>query len=267
MKFTDRKTGASACFWGKLDRTLMNRYVQGGIESIELSFSYGYYYGELDFIGHASALKSDAADCGLELWSIHLPFSGDLDISHFDDAKRAFAMKANLELIAAASKAGIGVAVVHPSSEPIPESDREKRLALSLANLRILTEAAGIAGMRLAVENLPRTCLCNHSREVAYLLAAIPGLGVAFDTNHLLIQDNVEFIRAVGSRIITLHVSDYDFIDERHWLPFEGKNDWKTIITALDEAGYDGPWMYEVGSKGIYEPGHLKENYMKLSRL
>jgi sugar phosphate isomerase/epimerase len=90
---------------------------------------------------------------------------------------------------------------------------------------------------------------------------------VAYDTNHLLIQDNVEFIEAVGGRIITLHVSDYDFIDERHAMPLEGKNDWKAIISALEEAGYNGPWLYEISSKGKYEPRDLKENHIKLSQL
>ncbi len=267
MKIADLKTGASSCFWGKIDRDLMRRYMHGGIDCIELSFSYKYFYGDLDFINRAAELKDDAAETGLELWSIHLPFSGDLDISHFDDSKRSFTMKTNFELIEAASKAGIKIVVVHPSSEPISDADRAKRLEYSKANLRILTEKAKQSGMRLAVENLPRTRLCNHSREMACLLDAIPDLYVVYDTNHLLIQDNVEFIKAVGNRIITLHVSDYDFVDERHQLPLEGKNDWKAIITALDEAGYEGPWMYEVASKGIYEPGDLKENQIKLSQL
>jgi sugar phosphate isomerase/epimerase len=60
----------------------------------------------------------------------------------------------------------------------------------------------------------------------------------------------VAFVEAIGSRIITLHVSDYDFIDERHLLPGEGKNDWAAIVDALERADYAGPWMYEVGSLG-----------------
>lgn len=267
MKCNAWKTGASACFYGKIDRDRMRQYSDGGIACIELSFSYDYMYGELDFIRRAAELKKEAAETGLELWSIHLPFSGSLDISHFDDAKRDFTMKTNIELIEAASRAGIKVAVVHPSSEPISVNDREKRMEHSKNNLRILAQTAKNAGMRLAVENLPRTCLCNHSSEILFLLDGIDDLYVAFDTNHLLVQDNVEFIKAIGSRIITLHVSDYDFVDERHQLPLEGKNDWKAIISALESIGYNGPWMYEVGSKGICTPRDLKENHIKLSLL
>ena len=32
----------------------------------------------------------------------------------------------------------------------------------------------------------------------------------------------------------------YDFINEKHWLPLEGKNDWETILSALEEIGYAG---------------------------
>ena len=53
-------------------------------------------------------------------------------------------------------------------------------------------------------------------------------------------------IRAVGGRIITTHISDYDFKNERHWLPGEGKADWKGIISTLREVGYKGPWLYEL---------------------
>ena len=50
----------------------------------------------------------------------------------------------------------------------------------------------------------------------------------------------------MGGRIITLHVSDYDFVDERHLLPGEGKNPWGEILRALEEVGYDGRFTYEV---------------------
>ena len=41
--------------------------------------------------------------------------------------------------------------------------------------------------------------------------------------------------------------SDYDDINERHWLPGEGKVDWTALYNALREVGYNGVWMYELG--------------------
>jgi sugar phosphate isomerase/epimerase len=44
---------------------------------------------------------------------------------------------------------------------------------------------------------------------------------VCFDTNHLLKESSEDFARAVGPHIVTLHVSDYDGKDERHWMAGE----------------------------------------------
>ena len=47
-------------------------------------------------------------------------------------------------------------------------------------------------------------------------------------------------------RLISLHISDYDFINERHWLPGEGKLDWQAILNAFKNIGYNGVWLYEI---------------------
>ena len=91
--------------------------------------------------------------------------------------------------------------------------------------------------------------------EVKKLISADERLRVCFDTNHLLPGDGAEFIRAFADKIITIHVSDYDFINEKHWLPGEGKVDWQSIYNTLKEVGYKGPWLYEVtfGTPGARE--------------
>ena len=99
------------------------------------------------------------------------------------------------------------------------------------------------------MEDLPRTCLGNTADNILRLISANDKLRVCFDTNHLLTDDNVHFIEKVGSKIITLHVSDYDFTDEKHWLPGEGLNDWNAIYAALQKVNYGGVWMYEIGRK------------------
>jgi sugar phosphate isomerase/epimerase len=60
-----------------------------------------------------------------------------------------------------------------------------------------------------------------------------------------------------------VHMSDYDFVDEKHWLPGWGDNNWNNIILSLIEAGYDGPFMYEV-IKPFTSIEGLKDNYENL---
>ena len=98
----------------------------------------------------------------------------------------------------------------------------------------------------LCVENLPRTCLGRDSSDILALLSADARLRVCFDTNHLLEEDAIDFIRAVGNKILTIHVSDYDRLNERHWLAGEGCVDWPSLYSALLSTGYSGAWLYEV---------------------
>ena len=54
------------------------------------------------------------------------------------------------------------------------------------------------------------------------------------------------YLRSLGGKIATVHISDYDFVNERHWLPLEGNIDWAELMKGLDDIGYNGAFMYEV---------------------
>ena len=268
MNYTQKlKRGTSCCFGGQLTEENLPLYKSAGIEAVEISFP------------NVEALKASTAICdglyknyGIELWSIHLPFSRKLDISIVDDEARNFIIETNLALIEEASKYGVKVAVLHPSSEPITDEDRPARLRRSKEAIITLRKQCDKFGMTLAVENLPRTCLCNRSAEMIELLKDT-GASIVFDTNHSLVEDNVEFLAALansGIKIASLHISDFDGIDERHRLPGEGINKWNELFAILEKVGYSGPMMYEVPKKpktveNEYTYEILKENQTKLA--
>ena len=233
-----------------------------GIHEIELSSGkLAPFYEVLDYPAKAKDYSALAASCGVRISSIHLPFApfSQIDPSTRNPEKRAFLLEKQTELIRAAGDAGIGIAVIHPSGEPYPEEERAERLACACGVLEQLTRVATESGMVLALENLPRTCLGRSSEEMLYFLDRIPELRACFDTNHSLSEDNVHFIRALGDRIVTLHVSDYDGVDEKHWLPGEGINNWSAMIGALEEVGYTGRFLYELGGKPEYR--QIRANY------
>ena len=242
------KKGTSLCFTGSLSAESLAELKECGIDAVEFSFSKARYYDEFDFVHRAQEYADRVKAAGLEWWSLHLPFSRTLDITNLNDAERDEIVQINTEMILAAGKAGCKVAVLHPSSEPISDDVRPQRLAYSRENIIRLREACDSVGMELAVENLPRTCLCNRSAEMIELLRDTEA-GVVFDTNHSLAEENVAFLRALtdaGLEILSLHISDYDFVDERHRLPGDGINDWKGILAELERVNYRGPLMYEV---------------------
>lgn len=216
-------------------------YKEAGVKIVELSIS-SNAYKTLDF----DMLKSLSQKYGVSVLSFHLPFMpfNEIDISHPDYCE--YSINYLSSLIDKATSIGIYRFIIHPSGEPIDEDKRAERMACAKKSLYVLQEFAGKRGATICVENLPRTCLGRNSDDILELLTAHPDLKACFDTNHLLSEDPIKFIKKIGSKIITTHISDYDFINERHWLPGEGKLDWQAILGALKEIGYSGPWMYEI---------------------
>lgn len=235
------KIGLSTCS-KTIDDSLFAEYRAAGIAAMEISV-HKTKYDEIDY----DLLAAASARHGVKLWSYHLPFApfAQLDLSRPALVEQTLARFE--QLIGRASAIGIKRFIVHPSTEPIPPEERGARLACAKESLARLAEIAAGYGAVIAVEDLPRTCLGNCSAEIEELISAHPALRVCFDTNHLLGEDPVNFIHRLGDKIITLHVSDYDFVDERHWLPGEGKLDWQAVLQALREVGYSGPWLYELG--------------------
>ena len=184
-----------------------------------------------------------AKEAGIELWSVHIPFARELDISAPDEAKRLTALSLLIPSIDLAKEWGAQVIVVHGSSEPNEDSSRPARI---LACAKSLAEIQTLAGsIRVALENLPRTCIARDAAETVPLSASCSG--ICFDVNHLLIESHEEFMKTAAPHVITTHLSDYDGLDEKHWMPGAGVVPWKQIYDTLTSVGYDGPWLFELG--------------------
>ena len=214
-----------------------------GVDVIEISMDEAPLR-ELDW--HETARL--AAETGVGIWSIHLPFRGitPLDPAALSAEVRAHTLACFTEFMQHAAEAGTRVAVVHPSLEPTAPAERAERIEYSKESLARLADAAAACGMVVAVEDLPRTCLANTAEELFELLSADARLRVTFDVNHLLYGTHERFVELLGEKIVTTHISDYDFKNERHWLPGEGKIDWLRLTALLENAGYAGPWLYEL---------------------
>ena len=238
---TDRKqwrTGVSACFVGKIDEGVMEEYAKAEVKSMELSFGWNpaYYLEKVDW----SQIPTWSRNTGTEVWSVHLPCSLAINESN---------LKSDIEILERAGDAGVKVALVHPSGEPIHDGNRLAMLEKSSEQFTELCKAAKRTGITVAVEDLPRTCLGNCHEDIQFFLDRNPELRICFDTNHLLKESNEEFIRAVGDKIVTLHVSDFDYVDEKHAFPGDGMIDWKSLQYELERVDYNGPFMYELTPK------------------
>lgn len=225
----------------EINEAMFKSYSEAGISQMEVSVNKALSEA-LDF----EKLLEWSKKYGVELYSFHLPFMpfADIDISHPQLAEKS--VEYLKYYIDKGTKIGINKYIIHPSGEPINENDREARMKIAKESLSILADYADKKGAVICVENLPRTCLGRDSKDILELLSANEKLLACFDTNHLLAENATDFIKAVGKKIVTLHVSDYDFKNERHWLPGEGLVDWQSIISAIKEINYSGSWLYEI---------------------
>lgn len=231
----------------ELDETSFMKLKEAGIDAIEIAKPADEYHSINYKEVEALARKYD-----IDLWSYHLPLQFDplpeINPASLDKEIRKNTINYLSELVRKGADIGIDKFVIHASGEPV-RVEREAKRKYALEVLDILAELAHQNGAVICVEDLPRSCLGNTAEDMLSLLAANDKLKVCFDTNHLLMDNNINFMDKLADKIVTLHVSDYDFINERHWLPGEGKIDWIEFMKKFNTIGYKGVWMYEVSLK------------------
>ncbi len=237
----------------------MRQYAENGIEVMELALS-KHEYDDADY----QYFKKVADDAGVEIRSFHLPFSpGErVNPANPDEAIFRSTVDTDKRLIEKAALLGCKIAVIHACRGPVSDADRPVWISQAQRTLSILAEFASGFGIQIAVENQPRNALVGTSADLLEILKADDRIGICFDVNHLMKEreDHISFMKACGHKIVTTHISDYDFLNERHWLPGEGQIDWQMLVKGLKEVGYRGPWVYELGfdsGKTINRPRQL----------
>lgn len=194
-----------------------------------------------------AALQQMARGKGPRVNSLH---AGDRDISALVESSRRLAVEETLQGISLACELGAPLIVIHPSDEPVKPEDRTRRLVQAGRSLVEVADAARRNGVKLAVEMLPRTCLCNTAQELEQLVGPLPQdvFGVCIDTNHLMsnYRSLCDTIIRFKDRLLEIHCSDYDGVDEKHALPGTGVVDWVAVMRTIRDIGFAGPLNYEV---------------------
>lgn len=201
-------------------------------------------------------------ETGLAVNSIHVPFSGTMDISSENKSDRQATIDAAKFCIEKLAQLKGRCIVIHPSWEPVEDHERARRLDLCRSSLDVIGTYAISENIQIAVEHLPRACLGNTSLEITQLVESLNGknFGICQDVNHCNLQEDlVKATVSYGQRIITVHISDNDGIDERHWMPGLGVIAWKEWMQTLVNAGYTFPFTYELTPWCIDEPEMIQK--------
>ena len=146
--------------------------------------------------------------------------------------------------------------VPNPQSIPSPDDPQlPGRIRDAVRrSLDELVPIAGQAGTRILVENMPFRCAFPFMSmsELRPLVDDYPAaqLGLVLDTGHAWTArlDPADEIRRAGSRLGGTHLQDVDrdAPDDQHWAPTHGDLEWESILAALAEVQYNGPWTFEV---------------------
>ena len=247
-----RELGITSVFFRDPSAENWRSMREAGILNVEICYRDSFRMDEMIRTGDTA--YRNAREAGMRPATAHLPFLQPWDISSLNIAERRQAIADQIKLIDHFSELAIPLAVMHPSFEPIDPEERPERLKRSADAIAQIGKHAAGRGVRLAVENLPRTCLGNTSEEILFLTDYGRSCGVCMDVNHLLQESHEHFIHNAGAYMIHMHLSDYDFEDEKHWLPGTGGIDWKQLRTLIDEACYAGNYLVEI-REGSAVPG------------
>ena len=225
---------------GSISPERMERFAKAGLDVVEFS-------GNPETVDWAGVARA-AAETGVEFRSIHLPFIRE-NVMTKDPEEWKRVLDRYRQCLDYCAAGGGKIAVVHPGNAVPPEAERESYLRSSIDHMGLLTEECKARGLILAVENMPNG-LCRTAAEAARILVSLPDLRFCFDTNHLLRNTHEDFIKTVAHRMVTTHISDFDFVTEKHWFPLQGQINWRTVISVLDSVGYAGPFVYETMPMG-----------------
>ena len=202
---------------------------------IELSYSDSPTMDELSNL--ITAIQSDNNMNGIEITSVHFPFFPFGKFQYKDLQICREAIDFLKSFMKTAAQLHPKHFTFHPSIEPIAPEDRTLLITNTRKVIEESAETAAELGASFNVELLPRTCIGNTPEEILALTDGIPEAGICFDVNHLTFENGAarvpEFIDRLRDRIRTFHLSDYDSIDESHWLPGIGLLNWPQVMDAI----------------------------------
>ncbi len=214
---------------------------------------------EAEYYARLEEGMEDVLRLGMAVNGIHMSFGRSWDISSLDESVRRQAVEKSKSIFDRTGMLDPYCYIFHPSFEPISEEKREEHIE---AVIRSVRELSSETDTLICLETLPRSCLMNTSLEAIRIIDSIdlPGVKVCVDVNHFLKEKSEDAVLALGDRIATTHISDHDYVNERHMMPGCGLIDWMGLIGAFEKIGYNGVFNYEVEGTGF----DVKENYRAL---
>ena len=195
----------------------------------------------------------------VEISSIHIPFMPFVEWAYASpvEAVRRRAAKKVLAWLEGTRDCRCKLYTLHGSGEPVADADRKASLAALRRTLEEILPFFVETNACVNVELLPRSCIGRTPEELEEAVAGFPeaNVGICFDVNHLCgAPERVpEYLKRLAPRLRSLHLSDYDGVDECHWYPGLGTLDWPAIMAEVRKVPQELLLIFE--SAGFLQTG------------
>ena len=230
-----------------------------GFDTVDVDVCTTYNPFELDQM--LDEICGKIKNSGVSVNAFHMPFGVPwMDLTCPWEEDRVEMVKWMISAIEKMNSVNPFAYVFHPGTTKVSDAAREKTFD---GLCRTANELAAKTDKVICIENMVSGNVLSKVDHLEELMATTKNVSVVLDVNHLLSDKPEDAILRLGKNIKTLHISDYDFVCERHDLPGRGKIEWNKVIGALDKTGYNGVFNYEVNFSG-YTLADVKENYKQL---
>lgn len=211
----------------------IKRLARFGYDAIEISGEPARY----DVAQVRSALDENGITC----WGSVTLMTAGRDLIHEDAYVRYGTVKYMKDCIDLVAGLGGQILTIVPSTvgKIVPMASPEEEWTWAVQGLREVASYAGEKGVRPGIEPLNRfeTNFINRHDQAVMLAEEVgQNIGVVLDAFHLNIEeaDPVAAIRATARHLVGFHVAD-----NNRYPPGRGAINWKALVGALRESGYD----------------------------
>lgn len=251
-----------------------------GIDCVETSFGglidekRNFKISTEEIIEKVMKAKKAAEDAGIEIWSVHMPFGMNIDLSLPDEPERQKVIALHKKVLDFCRILKPKIILFHPSYY-LGLNEREVRKIQFIKSANELNEIVkdmkasmvieNMLGFELQVDDKRERPLCRTVEETAEIMNRLPkSICSAIDMNH--IKNPEKLILAMGKRLKSVHIADGDGKKECHYFPCsgQGENNWVKILSALKDSHYRGPFMFECAYTDVKD---LKECYESLYKI
>lgn len=164
-----------------------------------------------------------ARETELEIFNSHIANIHENFIWSEEKAKREkhlFLIRDTMEEIADQGIFNLVIHLCESGDVPAPN----QTLLNSIEYLLPYAEANKVT---LSVENTWR----DDYLEAVWREFPVKELGFCFDTSHANLRHHFDLLANHYAQLTVLHISDNDGLKDRHWLPFDGEIDYRTLVT------------------------------------